>query len=203
MKTHIVGFIEVSCLHNLEEAIEYSCEVSKHYGSNVMDSDDHLIVTEGTFSIQNLNSTNFPPDDIGLLMTKHRVNLKPYAGKIVEFKDFYKALTDRLLYVEIGLDDFNLLLGLIQSTDSEYPPRLCELVASIHDTLLNAGSDYLYGFKVFSLKDEIIVFMDYPMMKLVKETFFTKMGKAIESYGFFLKRPSYCIRFKAAKPKKV
>jgi hypothetical protein len=49
------------------------------------------------------------------------------------------------------------------------------------------------------LKNEIIAFVDFPVIKPITQEFDYRSGIPREYWGFYLKKPSYCIRLKAAK----
>ena len=190
--------MDVTCLNSIEEAIAHSCEVHRHYSSGF-----GMMIYQMVEPTQNITLTK-ELEAKDFATRKIEISLFDYKSKVIEYRDFYKCFTDKLMAIELSIDDFNELHSLIHRNDCDskdnFPsPRLRELISSITDTLINASFDYFSGIKIFSLKNEIIAFADYPVIKPIVESFNPIEGKAVENFGYFLRKPSYCLRFRAAK----
>ena len=203
MKSHLISYVDVLCLHSIEEAIEHACEVEKH---SYLESTRGMLTYEYVFAEQRpidlSKEKNSSSDEE--LYTRRSITLYPYRSKISEYKDFYTCLTDRLMAVVLSATDFTLLHDLINRSDQDsqdgFPSvRLRELVSSISDTLVEASFEAsMYSpIKFFSLKTEIIAFIEAPVTKPVIQTFDSINGKTNEAWGFYLKKPSWCLRFKS------
>lgn len=206
MKTYDIAYVDVTCLASIEEAIEHSCEIHRHHSGSVFGRLTFSFVEPKSppFSLSNKE----PTSDNFIDIKKNDIELFSYTEKVKEYKDFYKCFTDRLMAVDISMEDFYAIHGLINRNESaskdNFPsPRLRELVSSISDTLICSSFDYFTGIKFFSLRNEIIAFADYPVIKAVVEGFNPYTGKAEQAWGYFLNKPSYCLRFRGVKVPQV
>ena len=208
MKTYDIAYVDVTCLSSIEEAIEHSCEIHRVY-SDIENSrgiiDYEFALPPSPRSHANLfdeNDASIGPDFI--LTKRANIELLPYPNKLSEFRDFYKCFTDHLTPVEIPRNDFNTIHELINrgendSRDNFPSPRLRELISMISDTLLQSCFKYFTGIKIFSLKNEIIAFVEFPVIKPVTESFDYKAGVPLQYWGFYLTKPNHCLRLKSAK----
>lgn len=204
MKSHMISYVDVLCLHSIEEAIEHACEVERHShltGSRGMQEYEY-IYTEPRPFFNDFKNEEVPSTEDQFLK-RNSITLYPYKSKISEYKDFYTCFTNRLMAVDMSAPDFTLLHDLINRSHNDsldgFPSvRLRELVSSISDTLIEASFE-ASGYspvKFFSLKTEIIAFIEAPVTKPVIQTFDSANGKTNEAWGFYLKKPSWCLRFR-------
>ena len=204
MKSHLISYVDVMCLHSIEEAIYHACEVERH---SHLDSTRGMVDYEFIFLEKNIiayKAEEPTPDSETPFFERRSITLHPYRNKISEYKDFYTCFTDRLMAVEMSATDFTILHDLINRSEKDsqdgFPSvRLRELISSISDTLVEASFEAVnYSpVKLFSLKTEIIAFIEVPVVKPVVQTFDSISGKTNEAWGFYLKKPSWCLRFRS------
>ena len=188
-KIYEISNVDVKCLQSIEDAMYNSCEIHKHYGSRA------FIGYEFRPIFARIQESNSKQDPIS-----KEIDLLNYKDTIAELKDFYKVF-EPLTPLKIPLEDFDELHSLIHRNESSleaFPSeKLTRVLTNINYSLLKT-SQYFTAVKIFSLKNEIMVIIDFPVVKIISDAFGDD-GKPIQYRGFFLKKPKNCLRLKASK----
>lgn len=195
MKVYDISYVDVTCLQSIEDAMNNSCEIHKYYGSRAF-------VGYEFRPIFALIQDSISKQESVKLKESKEIELVNYKNTISELKDFYKVFSE-LTPQSLSLEEFNELHSLIhrngEDSRENFPSeKLKQLIATISYRLLMTTSQYFTGIKIFSIKNEIIVIIDFPVVKVISDAF-DDYGKPIQYKGFFLKKPRNCIRFKASK----
>lgn len=205
MNCYTIAGIEVMCLQSIDDAEQWACKQEIHPSISLVPP----IIRYARVDISPRTRENWFLNAAMPPAKQYEVSVNNYTNDLSSKKNFYNCFLDeKVKKFDIERDVFedahDFIRGsffnsndrnLIDVTNSRYY-KIASIISEMRDDIARYAGILIKEMRLFSVKNEIIVFTGRPIIRATVEIQdYNQKNSISKAWAYFLERPSYCARF--------